>query len=321
MILKVGIIGIGNMGKNHVRIVRELNNMYDLVAVYDPDRDKIHKLDLDYCKTDSIEELIKKSDAVIVAAPSSLHKEIALKVAEEKKHLLVEKPLALSRADAQMISDLYANIGQELMVGHVERYNGAVLELEKILEDEEIIAVNMERCSSMDLRIADTDVLYDLMIHDIDILLHSIFPNKNVEKIKSFGKTVYNSEHIDYVQSIFKFDNGNIASIVSSRATENKIRKINVHCRKSFIEVDLLNKSINIYRKTRLVDTGIMPTAYKQENMIEKVFVPNNEPLKIELTHFYRCIKGEVKCRTDGNSAVECLNILDEIERGMDTVG
>ena len=310
----MGVIGAGNMGKNHIRLIREMNNLFDLRAVYDPDSERINMIGAGEYSVNSIEKLLDASDAVIIAAPSSLHKEIALEVGNAGKHLLVEKPLALSEKDAKEIFDKYEGMNRVLMVGHVERFNGAILELEKILEDEKILALNMERCSSMDLRISDTDVVYDLMIHDIDILLHSVMPTTKISKIVAFGRKAYSSNYMDYVQSIITFKDETIASIVCSRATENKIRKMTIHCEKSYIVVDLLNKSIDIYRKTQLKNMGKMPTAYRQENVVERVFVPNNEPLKVELQHFYDCIEKKEKCKTDASTAIESITVLDKIK-------
>ncbi len=314
MSVKIGIAGAGNMGKNHIRLTREMSNLFELVGIYDPNEDSLKRLSLEEYATKSIDELIEKSDALIIAAPSSLHKEIALKAGVAQKHILVEKPLALSEEDAIEIKNQYNNLDKVLMVGHVERFNSAVLELEKILEDEKVLAVNIERCSSMDLRISDTDVIYDLMIHDVDILLHSILPKAELNEIVAFGRKTYSAKYVDYVQALFRFNNDAIASIVCSRTTESKIRKMHIHCEKSYVEIDLLNKNVDIYRKTQMKAMGMMPTAYRQENVMEHVFVPNNEPLRVELMHFYECINGLCSCKTDANSSIKVIRVLDMIK-------
>ena len=107
----------------------------------------------------------------------------------------------------------------------MERFNPVVQELAKILNNEEIIAVTIERCSPMDLRIGDTDVIYDLMIHDVDILLNAILPESKLKDLYAIGRTSYNEKNVDYVQAIFKFEDTIQASIISSRTTEDKIRK------------------------------------------------------------------------------------------------
>ena len=314
MRVKVGVIGAGNMGKNHIRLVRELNNEFEFVGVHDPDEGRINTLGLTDYYFETEDALISAVDAVIIAAPSSLHKKIALKVATAGKHLLVEKPIALSAEDAQEIVDAFADTEQVLQVGHVERFNPVVLELEKIINNEDVVAVHIERCSSMDRRISDTDVVYDLMIHDVDILVNGLMSNTSVDTVISQGAKVYSQDYMDYVDSLFKFDNGVVASIISSRTTESKIRRIQIHCRNSFIDADLLNRTLTISRKTTYkLDIGYDPV-YRQENIVEKVFVSNEEPLRAELKHFYDCISKGNPAKTSGKAAARAVQVLDKIK-------
>ncbi|WP_022750265.1 Gfo/Idh/MocA family oxidoreductase [Lachnobacterium bovis] len=315
--INIGIIGAGNMGKNHIRLTKEMHDRFNLCAVYDPNRERLQELEVEDIAVESEDELIDKCDAVIIAAPSSLHKELALKVAKAGKHLLVEKPLALSCEDAKEIVRAFEASKKILMVGHVERFNGAVTELEEVLKDEEIIAVNIERCSSMDTRIKDTDVVYDLMIHDVDILLNAILPGKKLKRIISFGTKSYSENYMDYVESLMEFEGGVIASIISSRTTEDKLRRIDIHCKKSFIKVDLLNKRISILRRTRLESTSKFTAVYKKENITEKIFVPNVEPLREELKDFQRSIENDKAVKTSGKSALRSVEILDIIKKDI----
>ena len=312
--IKIGIIGAGNMGKNHIRLARELNNEFEFVGVHDPDEARISALGLSDYYYDTEDELINSADAIIIAAPSSLHKNIALKVAVGGKHLLVEKPIALSAPDAQEVVDAFDGTEQVLQVGHVERFNPVILELEKIVKNEDVVAVHIERCSSMDKRISDTDVVYDLMIHDVDILVNGLMSNTSVNSVVSQGMKVYSPNYMDYVESLFRFDNGVIGSVISSRTTENKIRRIQVHCRNSFIDADLLNRTLTISRKTTYkLDIGYDPV-YRQENIVEKVFVSNEEPLRAELKHFYECISEGKPAKTSGKAAVRAVQVLDKIK-------
>lgn len=314
MKVKIGIIGTGNMGKNHIRLTREMSNEFELIGVYDPDQDRIKALGLEDSFFETEDALINAVDAVIVAAPSSLHKKIALKVAAAGKHLLVEKPIALSAADGQEIVDAFADTTQVLQVGHVERFNPVVLELEKIVKNEEVVAVHIERCSPMDTRISDTDVVYDLMIHDVDILVNGLMSDANVEFVTSMGTKVYSEKFMDYVECMFRFDNGVIGSVVSSRTTESKIRRIQIHCKNAYIDADLLHRTLTISRKTSyILDIGYDP-AYRQENVVERVFVSNEEPLKAELKHFHNCIVESKAAKTSGKSAVKSVKVLDTIK-------
>ena len=315
MKIKAGIIGVGNMGKNHVRLLREMNNEFEFVGAFDPDANRIYELGLSDMCFPTEDALIEAADAIVIAAPSSLHKGIALKVAAAGKHLLVEKPLALSEEDAQEVVNAFEGTGNILQVGHVERFNPVVLELEKIIRNEEIVAVHIERCSSMDRRISDTDVVYDVMIHDIDILMNALIPGHQIESLSAFGSKVYSKHYMDYVEAVMRFENDIIASVVSSRTTEGKLRNIQVHCRNSYIEADLLNRTLTISRKTAYsLDIGYDPV-YRQENVVERVFVSNEEPLKAELKHFYISIVDNSTPKTSGASAVRSIQVLDSIKK------
>lgn len=313
--IKIGVIGAGNMGKNHIRLLSEMRSEFDLCGVFDIDEEKVRKIGYGGKVFASVELLLSSVDAAIIAVPSFLHKEMALKASEYKVNLLVEKPLALNANDATQICDAYKTLDAKiLLVGHVERFNPVVQELEKILKNEKIIAVDIERCSPADRRISDTDVIYDLMIHDVDILLNAIQPNVRFKKLYAFGRTVYNERNVDYAQAIFKFDNNVQASITASRATEDKIRKIKVHCEDAFIDCDLLHRGITITRKTHYkLDTGYSPV-YKQENVLERVFVPNIEPLKAELLYFADCIRNGKALNNTGEIAERDLLVLDKIK-------
>ena len=237
---------------------------------------------------------MSNTEAVIIAAPSFLHKSLTLKAAKHNLHVLVEKPLCLNAEDAGEVCQKYMELDHKvLMTGHVERFNPVVQKLEKILAGEDIIAVTMERCSPMDMHISDTDVIYDLMIHDIDILLNVIFPGLQFNKVHAFGRTSYNTKNVDFVQAIFKFENEAQASIISSRTTDDRIRKINVHCKKSYIECDLLHNTLTISGK--------------------KVFIPNEIPLEAELSCFANSIAAGKALQNSAEASKRDLEVLDKI--------
>ena len=312
--MKVGIIGIGNMGKNHVRLVREHSHLVTLEGIFDPDEERVKSMGLMDVMYSSEEALMESVDAVIVAAPSSMHKKIALLAAEKNVHLLLEKPLALSYDDGKQIVDAYEKTDRVLMVGHVERFNPVVTEMEKIIEKEKVIGIEIDRCSPMDRRISDTDVIYDLMIHDVDILLNSLNHGASLKNIAAIGTNSYSEKYMDYVQGIFKFDNNVVASIVSSRATEGKIRSIRVHCENCCVQADLLHKTLQVSRKTQYnLDVGYNPV-YTQENIIEQIFVPNVESLKAEQMHFFDCINKGLVPKTNGQDSLKSLRALDCIK-------
>ena len=137
-----------------------------------------------------------------------------------------------------------------------------------------------------------------------------------IESLSSVGTKVYSANYMDYVESLFKFNTGVVASIISSRTTEDKLRRIDIHCRDSFIKVDLLDKKISILRSTVLKSIG-NSSAYKKENVTEKIYVPNYEPLREELKHLYKCIKNGDIPKTSGEAALRSIKVLDSIKEEL----
>lgn len=312
--LKIGVLGAGNMGKNHIRVLSELSTIYDLVGFFEP-RDKNaeeveEKFNIKRYK--NVEELIAMADAIDIVVPSSLHYDIAMKVAQSKKDCFVEKPLTLTSDDAIKLGKEFKKANKKLMVGHIERFNPTINELEKILANEEIVHIDIHRCSPYDGRINDADVVQDLMIHDIDILINALVDSEIVS-LSALGTQVYNKENMDVVSALLRFENGITASIMASRVTEEKIRTVEIHTKNSYILVDLLNRKIQISRKTKFkLDIGFMPL-YRQENIIEKIVVPAQEPLREELIHFANVIINNTQPKTSADDAIKAIQLTERI--------
>ena len=312
--LKIGVIGTGNMGMNHIRNILELPYYYTLTGCYDNSPEQLSACKERFGITcfESAESLLEKTQAIVLAVPSSLHKEYGILAARYKQHTLMEKPIALSEEDGDFLCRAFETTGKIFMVGHIERYNPAVIEIKKILENEPvIIAIDVKRCSPFDKRISDTSVIYDLMIHDLDIVLNYL-QKSPVTRINALSNTV-KSNMGDYVCTLMQHESGAITTITASRVTESKIRTIEVHTENSFIQADLLNKTLQTTRKTGFhLNLGYSPM-YKQENIIEKIMLPNIEPLKAELIEFAKSVNENRIPETDGASAVRALHWADKI--------
>ncbi len=309
--IKIGIIGVGSMGKNHLRVILELNNYYEVMGFFDTDKERSELISKTYGvdSYNSAEELMDKVDAIIIATPASLHYELGLLAAKKRKHILMEKPVCLEVEEAKNLIEKCK--GLTCLVSHVERYNPAVYELSDLLKNEDIVGIEIHRCSPYDPRIFDADVIEDLMIHDIDILINEINPG-NIKKIQSFGNSKFSKKYFDYVNTIIEFDNGIICSLVASRSTQNKIRTINIHTKNGYITSDMLNKKLTITRKTsyKLYENQ----KYKQDNIIETLMLPNDEPLKAEYTDFYNCITNNLIPRTNLETATKSLELCKIIQ-------
>lgn len=311
--LRIGVIGAGSMGRNHVRILSTEKGSFEFVGFYDADQNRAAEITKQFSATafPSTVALLEKVDAVTIAAPSSLHKEIALEAVRHGVHALVEKPLALTSEDAKEISRAFSGAGLTLAVGHVERYNPVVTELCKLVRHEKILALEVRRYSPYNGRISDADVVQDLMVHDIDLICNVLTEGKLLN-VSSAGEIVA-SGRLDYVQSLMRFQDGVVASVGASRVTQSKVREIVVHTDHSYIIADLLNRSLSVQRNTNLVIDEGSESAYRQDSVTQKIFVPMVEPLRMELVDFIDCVMRRRVPAANGHAACRTIEIAEMI--------
>lgn len=309
--LKVGVCGTGNMGRNHLRVLSTMAEI-ELVGCFDANPDAAEQQAglYDIMAFSSQEELFDAVEVVHIVVPSFLHEECAVAAAQAGCHVLVEKPIALTLDSAQHIIDACNVAGVKLCVGHVERFNPAIITLEKILENEEVISLDFRRMSPFDRRVSDASVVQDLMIHDLDVL--NAIAAAPTRRIVAQGAHVY-TDKLDYAQALVEFENGILASVTASRVTESKVRVLEVNTKDAFIVADYLNRTVRISRKTNFtLDVG-HELQYTQENIVEQVFVPASEPLRNEFKHFYKCIEEDLPIATDGVMAKKALELCMKI--------
>lgn len=310
-LLKVGVVGTGNMGRNHLRVLSTMPE-YDLVGCCDVASEAAEKQAAAYgiIAFSSPEQLYAAVDVVHIVVPSSLHREYAVAAANAGCHVLVEKPIALSVVDAQAIIDACSKADVRLCVGHVERFNPAIVTLSEIIAQEEIVAVDFRRMSPFSGRISDADVVEDLMIHDLDVL--NSIATSSIKSVFAQGAKVY-TDMLDYAQALITYENGMVASLTASRVTESKIRKAQINARHAFVVVDYLNRTVEISRRTNMtLDVG-HPLRYSQESIVEKVFVSFNEPLRSEFEHFAHCIATGDPISTSGEMGLQAVALCRQI--------
>jgi virulence factor len=286
-----------------------------LVGLYDTDAQAAEKQAVQYGITNFADygDLLAAVDTVHVVVPSFLHHEFALHAARADCHVLVEKPLAVTVDEADDIIAACEDRGVTLCVGHVERYNPAIITLADIIDPDDIITLDFQRLSPYDGRVQDIDVVHDLMVHDLDVL-NWLVPGP-IRSIKSQGVAVH-SDKLDYAQALIEYESGVVASLTASRVTESKIRSIHISGRSSFITADCLNRSVEISRKTHYRLDVSRDIQYSQENIVERVSVPYKEPLLAEFEEFYRCIAEGTVPRTSGLCARRALELCDLISQG-----
>jgi len=313
--INVGVLGVGNMGKNHVRIYSQLSHLVNLVGIYDHDSCKRDIVCAEYNTKffDSMEKLLDQVDAVSIAVPSSLHYSCAMKCFERGIHVLVEKPIALNQDQGASMVEASKKASVVLLVGHVERYNPAAQALKKMLLNEEIVALDFRRLSPYDLRISDTDVIQDLMIHDIDVLNYLI--GSPLVSLEAYGLKMKANHLIDHAVAIGHTECNKIVSLTASRVTEQKVRKLFVTAKSTYIEMDYLERKLTISRRTDLCNyLSEKVINYRQESLMETVLVPNTEPLLAEIMDFINCINSKSMPIASGEAGLTALKVASEIQ-------
>jgi len=253
--------------------------------------------------------LIQNVDAVVIAAPTFLHHTLSKLALTAGKHVLVEKPIAESVEQAKELVELAAKNKLILQVGHVERFNGAILELGKIVDTPMLI--ESRRLAPFNARIKDVGVVLDMMIHDIDIVLNLV--NSDVVTVHAVGQK-FVSEHEDVATVVLKFANGCVATIAASRNTQAKIRTLNITDKNAYIKLDFADQEIELHRQASSnTQMSLESIRYKQESIVEKIFVHKDNPLKQEHEHFVKCILGKDTPQVQGDNDIKTLEIAHKI--------
>jgi predicted dehydrogenase len=315
--LRVGVVGVGNMGRHHVRIVSETPGI-SLSGLCDPDPGRASEFCSQYGCTgfETVEELLERSDAVSIAAPTSLHLDIARKCVDRGVDVLVEKPLAHSVRAAEELVTISREAGVVLMVGHVERYNPAIDGLIQLLrrEDDEIVSIDTRRLAPFDgSRCLDVDVLYDLLIHDVDLALD--IADSAVAGVSASGRPVFSSQ-ADVVHARIDFQNGASAVLWAGKCSPKRVRTITVSTRKRFLEADTLTGALRVYTAEELpsMEDGL---CFMGETSIEDIPVPREEPLRRELEDFFGAVRNRNAPLVDGERALASMKALDMIAQAM----
>ena len=318
--VKVGVIGIGNMGWHHARVLSLLRDA-DLVGVADPDESRgklaVEQFQCEWFK--DYHDLISKVDAICIAVPTLLHHKVGLDCLKAGVNVLIEKPIAATELEAKSLINASKISNCLLQVGHIERFNPAFRELNKIVQNEDIVVLEARRHSPHADRANDVSVVMDLMIHDIDLVLELV--NSKIQKLAAVGGR--NSDGlIDYVNATLVFNNNIIASLTASKMSHKKIRNLSVHCQNGLVETDFLNHSLQIHRKSHESYTAEHgELVYRNDGYVEEVSTTSIEPLYAELEHFLKCVQGKESPEVDGEQASRALKIADFIECAVENSG
>lgn len=305
--IRFGVIGAGKIGTFHTRTLAKMKGV-TLVGVCDPDLMRAQKLAWEYNATpySKPEELVDQVDAVIVAAPTPLHHQIGMYCLEHGVHTLVEKPIAVTMQEARDLIQAAKRHGLVLQVGHVERFNPAVVEAVKYIHNPKFITIN--RLGPYDARMAHISVVLDLMIHDIDLLL-TLVPSE-VESIDATGLSIF-SEYADIANVRFRFENGTVADVTASRASFERARNMHVFQPRGYVSVDFANARVKTYRldKPVLQSMNDITVTYPK--------VEKQMPITAEIIHFMDCIRTAKTPAPSGEKGMKALELALKITEKM----
>ena len=302
--MDVGVIGVGAMGRNHVRVYSELKGI-GTVYVYDPVTENAQRSQEFATICGSLQELLESVQAVSICVPTRYHFDTAKKVIEAGINCLIEKPITLTVEEGEQLVRIIESKEMVVGVGHIERFNPIVAEMTKIAQRPDYVAIKRHNPTSS--RITDASVVEDLMIHDIDIAFNVLFKDQRDYKIYSAG-----SANVCEAMAAFP---GSVVSISASRLSSKKFRTIYIESEDFTAEGDFMTQEVYIYRKPGKY--GVENERYMQENIIEKVLVNKVEPLKVELKTFLDCIKSKTSFPVTPQEALNNLRICEQIKQGL----
>ena len=314
--IRTGVIGVGNIGQHHARIYASLPDSH-LVGIADIHPGRAQEIADRYqvpAYTD-YRALLDQVQAVSVAAPTTLHHEIGMACLEQGVHLLMEKPLAALMEQGHELVALASQANLVLQIGHVERFNPTFVELTNVLAEHQILAVDARRLSPFATRAADVSVVYDLMVHDLDLILTLI--RAPLRSVSATGNCIRSTQP-DHAMALLTFAGGQVASLAASKITQHKVRQMAVTCAEAFVVADFLTRTVMVHRQSSadyFAQRG--EVLYRQEGLIEQVYVPQIEPLYAELQHFLACVRAGRPPRVGGDEAIRVMAVADEVEQRL----
>ncbi len=312
--LKIGVIGIGHVGRQHARVAGSLEEV-ELEGLYDVDQEVSARVagELGTRAFGSLRELLSAVDAATVAVPTTAHFEVASKCMSSGVHVLVEKPLAATLDEARALIASAEEHSLVLQTGHVERFNPVVQASLSFIR--EPLFIEGHRLSAFVGRSTDVDVILDLMIHDIDLVLATV--NSDVRSVEATGVPIL-STNVDIANARISFSNGAVANLTASRVSKERLRKIRFFGKDSYISVDCLSGKAEIYRKgSRSSSKADGPTWEETEIapgiVRRKITTSGEEPLKLELESFARCVRNGEHPHVDGTAGLKAMEVAQKV--------
>jgi predicted dehydrogenase len=321
--LKIGLFGVGHLGKIHAKLIKELKDKYEFVGFFDPNDGHAKQVQeqLGIKRFNSVDDLLGKVDCIDIVTPTFAHFDVASKALRKGKHVFIEKPITQTDEEAEKLIKLANEAEVIVQVGHVERFNPAFVAALPYID--EPMFIETHRLAQYNPRGTDVPVVLDLMIHDLDIILSTV--KSKVKKISANGVAVV-SDTPDITNVRLEFENGSVANLTASRISLKNMRKSRFFQKDAYISVDFLEKKMEVVKMTTL---DVEPDPFdiifdlgegKPKKKIE-IFNPeldDTNAIKDELSNFFESIsknKTPIVSIIDGYNALSVANrILSKIK-------
>jgi predicted dehydrogenase len=318
--LRIGTVGAGSLGFHHIRLLRDLPGV-EFVGFVESRADRAAEVavELGVPAIESVEALAERADAMTIVVPTPVHFEVAKVALERGRHVLIEKPIAATLAEADELLAIAKRTGALVQTGHIERFNRAIRAAVPYIDAPRFI--ESDRLAPFNPRGSDVAVVLDLMIHDIDLLLSLV--GGRVSELQAVGVPVL-TPSVDIANARLVFDTGAVANITSSRVSRERMRKIRIFQRSGYLSLDLGQGNGEFYRLRRDLDLGALSKApLELAAFVERIPLeaPEGEPLRLEFESFLAALQGRQAVEVTGEAGREALavalRIVSEIERGL----
>jgi predicted dehydrogenase len=326
--LRIAVVGVGHLGQHHARILASMRDV-ELVAVVDSRAEQAQSVALK-CGTKALTDfasLLESVDAVTIAVPTFLHTQVAGPFLDRGIATLIEKPMAGTLADAEWLAERARIAGAVLQVGHIERFNPALDALDRLPIHAKY--VNAERLSTYTFRSTDIGVVYDLMIHDIDLVLSLI--SAPVRSVSAVGLCLF-GEHEDVANARIEFEDGSVANLTASRASYASIRKMRIWGAEGYASLDFAAKHATLVRPSEQMKNGRLeldgvdltrPAAVKEHLFgkvlrVDQVELEGREPLAMELENFVSAARGLARPKVSGDDALRAIRLASQIVQSLE---
>ena len=322
--LRMGVVGTGSLGYHHARILREIPGVV-FRGFYEanPERAGTVGRELDVRAYPTLDALLDDVDAVSIVVPTPRHHEVAMAALAKGKHLLIEKPITVTLAEADELLALAEQQRALVQIGHIERFNRAIRAALPYVDRP--LFIDSDRLAPFNPRGSDVAVVLDLMIHDIDLVL--TLTGSAVKDVSAAGLPVL-TPSIDIADARITFASGAVATITSSRVSKDRMRKLRIFQRNGYLSLDLAAGTGEMYRLRGDVDLATLALqAQPLEAFVERVVIeaPEGEPLRLELESFVAALRGEqpvaVTGRAGRDALAVALRIVADIERSLPALG